>query len=224
MDNSRAYLCPEDVIEGVELLALELPLVVPDAAELGEGVWVGRLGRRLREGVVVDDGAKVRQWVGRADEVARPRGGVESTGVHVWMVAVGERGGSVASEGRLVPRAFYWRPLSASLHRRRSMALPPQRPVSAAVCATREDAQNNILFTTARISDALENFRYRSAHPDPEQAPYRAGLRSELVRHFLSFRSSSRSLSIYLILLSKGVMSRRSQTMGALHDLPSSLA
>ncbi|EIM90076.1 uncharacterized protein STEHIDRAFT_166337 [Stereum hirsutum FP-91666 SS1] len=61
------------------------------------------------------------------------------------------------------------------------MALPPQRPASAVVCATREDAQNNILFTTARISDALENFRYRSAHPDPEQAPYRAGLRSELV-------------------------------------------
>lgn len=63
MNNSRAYLCPEDVIEGIELLALELPLVVPDAAELGEGVWVGRLGRRLRESVVVDDGAKVGEWV-----------------------------------------------------------------------------------------------------------------------------------------------------------------
>lgn len=82
-------------------------------------------------------------------------------------------------------------PLSAcNPHRRPSMALLPTK-ASNVVCATREDAQNLILFTTARISDALENFRYRSGQPDPEQDPYLSGLRSELVRPIHSFALAS---------------------------------
>ena len=73
-----AHLLPEVVVERVSLLPLHLPLVLARvAAELPQRVRVRNVRAVFGDGIVVDDGAEVRDGVGGPDEVPAHEQGVQ---------------------------------------------------------------------------------------------------------------------------------------------------